>query len=728
MIAAGAFETTLAARGWPRLPYVVAAAFAASFALGRWRPRAAAAVAVLFAYTAPSLFTAVVGQFRLPYLVVWMAALAGAMLAASPARRWALPGRWQWPMAVWALVVAVSWPVVAMREADFTWTVLFRSHVANTGIGVLPVEAAIAVADAALIQLAGILWFDWLYATFRGGVRLKPDATSDTTSAVRLKADTTTDTTPATGDAGLARWIVAPLAASAALACLVGIYQGFVDLSFLSGGNWATLRRAAGSMADANAFGMIAALWLSGLVALAWIGARWARLWVAAAGFALAWAGLWASGSRSALLVAAAGTAVMAWTAVRNARSAAARRRLLAALAGVAIVAAVVVVFAPPAAMGPVRRAFSAIPTPTPDRLGEFAWALWDRNHYGSAATLMIRERPLVGVGVGTFNMLSTDYTALAGSRETFDNAQNWYRHQFAELGLVGSVGWALFVGLFAALLARTRGDVPATLVKGALVAFGAVSLLGVPAQSAAVTLTFWTLAFWYVALAVPPEREITPAIGWRSEAIGWGVAATLVVVHLTGTTLVAAGAMRVPERARRIGWSYSYGLYAVEQDATGTPYRWTEREAVAVVETTQPWLKLTAWVSHPDAAERPVTIRVWVDGRLALDASRRDARPARPVWSFARRSIAPGAPRSTAAPTRASSVWRSRGRRKRGGSNEHGTFTERSRNAHGTKIRRRRLAACDRRPAAGCAVALIWPSAASRTSPAGQVLVAIAA
>ena len=80
MIAAGAFETTLAARGWPRLPYVVAAAFAASFALGRWRPRAAAAVALLFAYTAPSLFTAVLGQVRLPHLLGRIAGRRGGLL------------------------------------------------------------------------------------------------------------------------------------------------------------------------------------------------------------------------------------------------------------------------------------------------------------------------------------------------------------------------------------------------------------------------------------------------------------------------------------------------------------------------------------------------------------------------------------------------------------------------------------------------------------------------
>ena len=63
--------------------------------------------------------------------------------------------------------------------------------------------------------------------------------------------------------------IVKPLAAAAAIACLVGGYQALVDLNFLSGHLWPYFRRAAGTLADANAFGVIAALWVPGFVVLA---------------------------------------------------------------------------------------------------------------------------------------------------------------------------------------------------------------------------------------------------------------------------------------------------------------------------------------------------------------------------------------------------------------------------------------------------------------------------
>jgi hypothetical protein len=85
----------------------------------------------------------------------------------------------------------------------------------------------------------GLLWLDWLLRRFH---------------ATRLSEFVST--------------VVAPLALSALFASLLGIYQGMFDLHFLSGGSWPIIQRAAGSMVDANAFGMIAALWTGGALAL----------------------------------------------------------------------------------------------------------------------------------------------------------------------------------------------------------------------------------------------------------------------------------------------------------------------------------------------------------------------------------------------------------------------------------------------------------------------------
>jgi O-antigen ligase len=603
MLLAVAVEIRLAEPEWPALRWAAVLAFAAAGLAGRWLPRAVTAVVLAFGYLAPAIFTAAIGRFRLAYVVVWMAGLIGLCLAERPLRGWALPPRWKWPLATWALAVAAVWPVVALREVDFTLAVLDVRRIANTSVGVLPREAILAVVGAALTQGVGLLLFDWLHDRFR----------------------------QAPGEL-LRRRVIWPLAAGALAACLLGTYQGFVNLRFLSGGNWPELGRAAGSMVDANAFGMIAALWACGFIALGIQARLRAGRGLAAAGSLLALTGLWASGSRSALIAVIGGAALIgagAWRALPSRRS---RTRLLAAIAAVVLLLAFAVALTPGRTSGPLRRFFTAIPAPGLDNVKGFAYALWHRNYYGAAAVLMIREHPAVGIGIGTFNMFSSDYTALAGNRAPPDNAQNWFRHQIAELGLVGSVGWILWVGLFVATLARTRGEgelrLPSLVIKGAIVGFGAISMLGVPAQSAAVTMTFWVFAFWYLRLVSPERHENGPVLPKRSEGAAWAAAVLLVAAHVGGTWAVAGRALSVPERAVRFGWNYTYGFYELERPAGATPFRWTTRRAVSVIRVEGKWLKLSVWGSHPDLAERPVAVRIWRDREPVLQLSLRDAAP----------------------------------------------------------------------------------------------------
>jgi hypothetical protein len=600
VLAAAAVETWLAAREWGPLASVTAAAFVVTLVVGRFRPRLVTGGALFFSYLAPAVFTVVVGRFRLPYLLVWIAGVLGAILATEPLRGWALPARWKWPLVVWALVVSASWPIVALREIDFNPAVLGGVRLANSSAGGLPAEAVVSVATAALTQGLGLLLFDWLYARYRD----QP--------LERFERD-----------------VVVPLAASALLACGLGTYQGFVDIGFWSGGNWPALDRAAGSMVDANAFGMIAALWGPAFVAVG-LSRRGRRRWVPAiAGFALAWTGLWSSGSRSALMAGAIAFLFIVYHAYTALPSRAHRIRLLGGVTVLAAVGLSVLLLAPAEGRGPIRRLFSALPAPTVSNAQEFVRALWRRNYYGTAAVIMIREQPLAGAGVGTFTLMSPDYTHLAGSRETFDNAQNWYRHQLAELGLIGSVGWVVWVILFIGTLVRTRGEekryLPAGAIKGALVALGAVSMLGVPAQSTAVTLTFWVFAFWYIVLAVPRARENRTLVPPGGAAWGWVLMVVLVAAHAAVTLSAARGAMRVPQRALRIGWNYTYGFYDLERPQGGDAYRWTAKDAVTVIPAGRGRLKLTLWIAHPDASDRPVDVRVWRNGELVVQATLRD-------------------------------------------------------------------------------------------------------
>src|SRR5581483_375527 len=124
---------------------------------------------------------------------------------------------------------------------------------------------------AAITQLVALLWLDATYAASADGdARVHP------------------------GVHGL--WI------GATAASIVAVYQGLINISFLSGGPWPGLQRAAGTLLDANAYGAIAAL--AGPVAfvsIPYLPIRHTRLAQGAA-LAINWAGAWMSGSRTALL------------------------------------------------------------------------------------------------------------------------------------------------------------------------------------------------------------------------------------------------------------------------------------------------------------------------------------------------------------------------------------------------------------------------------------------
>jgi hypothetical protein len=136
------------------------------------------------------------------------------------------------------------------------------------------------------------------------------------------------------------------------------------------------------------------------------------------------------------------------------------------------------------------------------------------------------------------------------------------------------------------------------------------------------VSLTFWTMAFWYVSVVGAPEQRALTRTAWTA------IAAVLVAFAI-GTTIHAARSLRVPHRAQRTGWTYAYGLFPPEADGWR---RWTGRKAVAVVEAPTRWIELTVSVDHLPLTQandgrssapvptRPVTARVWCNGEIVVD------------------------------------------------------------------------------------------------------------
>ena len=129
-----------------------------------WYGRAASR-SLLFSYIFPAVIILTYGRFYTEYGVVWTAAVLGAM---APAVRsgWAVPLPWRAPLILWALTVALSWPIVVLREFDFVWTTLDEPRLATSIGGGFPHLMAIGVANVAATIGIGILWFDWLFLTF----------------------------------------------------------------------------------------------------------------------------------------------------------------------------------------------------------------------------------------------------------------------------------------------------------------------------------------------------------------------------------------------------------------------------------------------------------------------------------------------------------------------------------------------------------------------------------
>jgi hypothetical protein len=350
---------------------------------------------------------------------------------------------------------------------------------------------------------------------------------------------------------------------------------------------------------------------------------RWSgwRRSAGAAALPLSWLAVWASGSRSSLPIVFLTSGLIVFWYVRSNES----RRVVR-------LAAVVVVLALLAAVGGIAARQSRVHSPLARVASTFAprWSLeWvseaasklqSRDGYGTAAAQVIRESPYVGVGISAFHTVVPLYALKVHLILPPDNAQNWFRHQLAELGVVGSLGCMLWVAWFLWLLASgpSQSGRPLTtgVLRGVLVGFGLISLVGVPGQDVSVVFTFWALAFWFVALLEPGYRTGL----WR-RAVGprWWVLVWLTVLGYSAATAYAGWTdLRPSMRAAGADLDYTYGFYPPQE---GDTFRWAAKQAVATLPAPadRRWLQVTVRVERLNVARQPVDVKVWTDRRLIV-------------------------------------------------------------------------------------------------------------
>ena len=589
------------ATGWT-LRGIAALAFVAGFVCARRWPSltpgvAAAAAAVLPVFLAALLHVAALNVF---YTVI-LAGLFGSLLPQISLDSWTLPPWWRVLLGTWALTISLAFPVMIVREAGLRLGTLRDTGALDSWALLTTPQVESWILYVVITQLVALLWLDWLYLP-GSGIR---DPGSDANPESRIP-------NPAHG-----LWL------GATFASLVAIYQGTVNMAFLNAGPWIGLRRAAGTLLDANAYGAIAAL--AGpiaFVSIPYLRLRHPRQLQAAA-LAINWAGAWMSGSRTGLLCGAVGTLLLVYELLRGgARDESASRDTSSLLAGIAVVVLLFIVGA--GAIGPVQRIIEA-------RGGSSVRELWTRGGYGTVATRMVRDYPLTGVGIGSFNWMAPDYwRTLANDRLPFDNAQNWWRHQLAELGLVASlpvIVWSFLI----AWLVFTRPTpaerrVETQTLRGLLIGIGAASLLGMPTQNPIVLLMFFSCVARFEMLTNP--RTSNPRIpnpGSRIPAAAWLAGFIVAIAYAGGHLALAQGPLEPSVRAARTNRDYITGTYLSERLPQGQ-FRWTQRHASFALAARSRHLVIRYHVAHPDVGTDPVKLRITTACQTLVDEFRTDS------------------------------------------------------------------------------------------------------
>jgi hypothetical protein len=216
---------------------------------------------------------------------------------------------------------------------------------------------------------------------------------------------------------------------------------------------------------------------------------------------------------------------------------------------------------------------------------------------------------------------------------------------------------WAVLFGVF--VLRRTDKEPLAPLARGMIVAFAVVSLVGMPTQEVPASITFWLAAFWFVFLVdQPPGAAVASRRNWLPVLVP-------VAIFAAGTAWMAANTLRVPVRAQRFGWPYSYGFYKPERGIFGPGPGWTGGRAVWVFQAPGEWIALTVSADYRaftgsrfaggsgEVLTRPSDVRLWCNGQRLFETRLTTSAPVTKYvrvpdghrWAFVESSVNGGVP-----------------------------------------------------------------------------------
>ena len=428
-------------------------------------------------------------------------------------------------------------------------------------------------------------------------------------AAARLSADTSGR-----------RTIDAALVAAGLLAGSVALLQKTNVLPALHVEPWSQWGRSQSVFTDPSAAGVAAALLVAPLLARATTGIAAARLFAALAA-ALVLLVLGDAGSRAGLIGALTAAAVyVIWALTRLVAGTRGGRRWRVAwsVGAIAIMAAAALATALSwPSRGAVRSALVARIEASLRPRQSPAEATPERALLYEAGWSIFQKRPVAGIGLGGFRAEFPNEAATLGQPVRWtDNPPSLYLGILVESGLAG--GFILVLLLLA--VARGAGR--------ALFMVETSTATALPAVGAASALIGLLVVFLFGSHLVYPEIAALVGLltarlpirpdGRTARLLSSALPATLagVLALLLGNVAWSAWATRSPGAAFR--YAPTAGLWALEREPDGRPFRWTGGAAAWLVSGTtgtDRTLSLPVRNARPDG--QPVDVDVSWNGRL---------------------------------------------------------------------------------------------------------------
>ena len=118
-----------------------------------------AAVVLSLSFVFPAVFMVMRGRFEFWQTAIWTAGLLGTIAPSAVRQGWAVPLRWRPALVLWALTIALIWPIVALREIDFAPLTLDVPRLSITGPPGVPPQIAVLWISSVALTLSSTLPF-----------------------------------------------------------------------------------------------------------------------------------------------------------------------------------------------------------------------------------------------------------------------------------------------------------------------------------------------------------------------------------------------------------------------------------------------------------------------------------------------------------------------------------------------------------------------------------------